>query len=50
LSAQRLGLKNIQLKKRLGVVPSKSGMNIDETEIETPDVTAADAGKPDGTD
>jgi soluble lytic murein transglycosylase len=51
LYAQRLGLKSIPLKKRLGVVPSKSGMmNIDETEFATPDIPDVDAGKQDAAD
>ena len=46
LYAQRLGLKSIPLKKRLGIVPSKSGMmGIQEPDLTIPEVPTSDASK-----
>ena len=46
LYAQRLGLKSIPLKKRLGIVPSKSGMMSTEQDA-NPELPAQEPSKPD---
>ena len=55
LYAQRLGLKNVPLKKRLGIVPSKSGMmSMPDSDLVTAETAAtaaaAEASKPDSAD
>ena len=48
LYAQRLGLKNVPLKKRLGIVPSKSGaISMQELDLVNPDLTTSDVSTAD---
>jgi len=47
LYAQRLGLKSIPLKKRLGIVPSKSGLaGIQEPDLVNPEPATPEASTP----